>query len=146
MRLLPPVYLLFSLLTMLGLHYAVPGTRWIETPWRYLGFVPAAAGFAVVFYAAGLFRKHSTTIRPFKESSSLVTEGPFRFSRNPIYLSMVIALAGVAVVLGTATPLLVLPVFAWIITTQFIRVEEAMLIERFGDPYLDYQKRVRRWV
>jgi protein-S-isoprenylcysteine O-methyltransferase Ste14 len=146
MRPLPPVYLLLSLLAMVGLHYALPGTRWIETPWRYLGFVPVAAGFAVVFYAAGLFRKHRTAIKPFKESSALVTQGPYRFTRNPMYLSMVLALSGAAVVLGSVSPLLVPPVFAWLITALFIRKEEAMLTERFGEAYSAYQKRVKRWV
>jgi len=131
---------------MLGLHYALPGYRWIESPWRYLGFIPAAAGFCVVFYAAGLFRKHRTAIKPFKESSSLVTQGPYRFTRNPMYLSMSMALCGAAVVLGSITCLLILPLFVWLITTRFIRVEEAMLTERFGETYRAYRQRVRRWV
>ena len=146
MRPPPPVYFLIALLSMAGLHYLAPGYRWIAGPWRYLGFIPPAVGFAVVLYAAVLFRKYRTAIKPFKESSTLVTAGPYRFTRNPMYLSLLIALAGAAVVLGTATCLLALPLFAWLITTRFIRVEEAMLTERFGEPYLAYQKRVRRWV
>ncbi len=100
----------------------------------------------MVLYAAGLFRKNRTAIKPFKESSALVTQGPYRFTRNPMYLSMLISLTGAAVVLGSVTCLLVLPLFAWQIATRFIRVEEAMLTERFGEPYIAYQKRVRRWV
>ncbi len=146
MRPLPPVYFLAALLMMAGLHRVLPGAHWLERPWRYLGLVPIAAGFVVVLYAAGLFRKHRTAIKPFKESSALVTTGPYRFTRNPMYLSMVLILLGVAGLLGTATCLLVPPIFAWLITVLFIRKEEAMLTERFGETYLAYQKRVRRWV
>lgn len=146
MRPHPPFYFLIALLTMAGLHYLVPGTRWIAGPWRYLGFIPAAAGLFVILCAAGLFRKRGTTLKPFKESSALVIEGPFRFTRNPMYLSLLITLTGAAVVLGTVTPLLVLPAFAWLITALFIRKEEAMLIERFGEAYEDYREKVRRWL
>jgi protein-S-isoprenylcysteine O-methyltransferase Ste14 len=146
MRPLPPVYFLIAMLLMVGLHYLAPGYRWISEPWRYLGFVPAGAGFFVVFYAAGLFRKHKTAIKPFKESSALVTQGPYRFTRNPMYLSMTTALIGAAVVLGSVSPLLVPPVFAWLITSLFIRKEEAMLTERFGEAYDAYRLQVRRWV
>ncbi len=146
MRPLPPFYFLIALLAMVGLHRLAPGYHWIAGPWRYLGFIPPAVGLSVVLYAAGLFRKHQTAIKPFKESSTLVTQGPYRFTRNPMYLSMLLALTGVAVVLGSVTCLSILPAFAWLITTRFIRVEEAMLTERFGEPYLAYQKRVRRWV
>jgi protein-S-isoprenylcysteine O-methyltransferase Ste14 len=146
MRLLPPVYFLIALLLMAGLHALAPGYRWVAEPWRYLGFVPVAAGFAVAFNAAGLFRKHKTAIRPFKESSALVTEGPYRFTRNPMYLSMVAVLVGTAVVLGSVAPLLVPPVFVWLITTLFIQKEEAMLTERFGCDYNAYRAQVRRWI
>ncbi len=110
------------------------------------GLAPIAAGFAVLLYAAGLFRKHRTAIKPFKESSALVTQGLYHFTRNPMYLSLVIVLFGVAVLLGSVSCLLVPPFFAWLITVLFIRVEEAMLTERFGEAYLAYQQRARRWV
>ncbi|MCH8885675.1 MAG: hypothetical protein IIC13_03715 [SAR324 cluster bacterium] len=85
----------------------------------------------MILYAAGLFRKYGTALKPFKESSALVTDGPFRFSRNPMYLSMVVALTGAAVVLGTVTPLLILPAFAWLITVQVVGfVAGTMLVDR----------------
>ena len=95
---------------------------------------------------AMLFRRRGTAIKPFQESSALVTDGVYRFTRNPMYLGMVIGLTGVACMLGTVTPLLVIPIFIWVIRTRFIRVEEGMLAERFGDEYVQYQARVRRWL
>ena len=92
------------------------------------------------------FHKHKTPIKPFGEPSALVLEGPFRYSRNPMYLAMVVILVGIAVSIGTVTPLVVIPVFAWLITRRFIVKEEEAMERRFGAEYLDYKRKVRRWL
>jgi protein-S-isoprenylcysteine O-methyltransferase Ste14 len=79
-------------------------------------------------------------------SSALVVDGPFRFTRNPVYLGMVLFLFGVGVLLGSLTPFLVIPLFALVIDRRFVRVEEAMLTKAFGPSYSAYQSRVRRWL
>ena len=76
----------------------------------------------------------------------LITGGLYRFSRNPIYLSMVVLLYGEAIVLGSLSPWLVPTAFAAAVSRLFIQCEEAMLTEKFGDPYRDYCRRVRRWL
>jgi protein-S-isoprenylcysteine O-methyltransferase Ste14 len=76
----------------------------------------------------------------------LVTHGVFAFSRNPMYLSMMLGLLGVFVALGSLTPLAAVPVFFLIIRRRFIAVEERMLEEAFGDDYRAYKSRVRRWL
>lgn len=146
MRPYPPVYFLIALMSMAGLHYTFPGYRWVDTPWRYLGFIPAAAGFAIAIYAAWLFRKNNTTIKPFQDSSTLVTQGPYQFTRNPMYLSLVMVLIGAGIVLGTVTCLIIPPLFIWLVTILFIRSEEAVLLACFGESYRNYRNRVRRWV
>ncbi len=93
-----------------------------------------------------LFEVHQTAIKPFEESSALVVEGPFTYSRNPMYLGIVLILLGIAVLFGTATPLLVIPPFVWLITTRFIVKEEEALAQRFGQDYAEYKQRVRRWI
>ena len=104
------------------------------------------ASLGVVFWARMLFIKAGTTVKPYHESSELVTMGPFNLTRNPMYLSMTVFLLGLAILLGSLTPFFVIPVFIWIITTRFIRVEERMLEQRFGDSYRAYKTRVRRWI
>ncbi len=113
---------------------------------RYLGVVPMALGVGLAVSSIGLFAASRTTVEPFRVASKLVVQGPFRFSRNPIYLGMTLILLGVAFVHRKATPFAVLPLFVWWIETQVIRVEEAMLEETFGDEFRTYRKRVRRWV
>jgi len=105
-----------------------------------------AAGALLSLWAALLFRQAGTTIKPFRQSSALVSRGPYNVTRNPMYLGMVIALIGVAIRLGSLTPFVVVPVFAFVIQTSFIQSEERLLEETFGPEYARYRARVRRWL
>lgn len=145
-RIVPPVYLLAAIVTMIALHSLLPATIIIHSPWRWLGAAIATSAFGFAFWAVGLFSRHKTTIKPGDISSHLVTVGPYRYTRNPMYVSMTLLLAGVAVMLGSATPWLVIPLFVAVINHNVIPVEEAVLGETFGDAYRDYCRRVRRWV
>jgi protein-S-isoprenylcysteine O-methyltransferase Ste14 len=104
------------------------------------------AGGTLTVYAAGLFTKAGTTVKPFQPSTALVTSGPYRFTRNPMYLGMVIALIGVGLMLGSLTPFLVIAAFALLIDRRFIRVEEEMLRGAFGSAYTEFTSSVRRWL
>ena len=143
---LPPVYFLAALLVMVTLHYSMPGMRLIDTPWRYSGIILIAGGIGIILWAALLFRRAGTAIKPFEESSALVAAGPYRLTRNPMYLGMAGTLLGTGVMLGSVTPLLVVPAFAVTIDLRFIRYEEAALERAFGREYIDYRSRVRRWL
>jgi protein-S-isoprenylcysteine O-methyltransferase Ste14 len=145
-RILPPVYLLGAIALMALLHYFLPGPRLLFRPWNFLGLIPMAGGLLLAIYAERLFKRHKTTIRPGKESTHLLTYGPYRFTRNPIYLAMIILLSGIALLLGSLSPWIVLPVFIFIINRKIIPVEEAMLVQKFGAEYEQYRSRVRRWV
>lgn len=103
-------------------------------------------GLSLVLWPARLFSLAKTTIKPFSESSSLVTTGPFRLSRNPIYVGMVIVLLGVAIRLGSLTPFAVIPFFVLFINRAFIVHEERMLLDTFGEEYEAYCRGVRRWI
>jgi protein-S-isoprenylcysteine O-methyltransferase Ste14 len=145
-RLTPPVYLMAALVLMYMLNrYANFVTFW-EWPWTALGLVPVVAGFGLVMYCARLHGRHKTTLKPYQEASVLITDGPHRVSRNPIYAGMVVMLVGVAILLGSALPWLVVPFFVVTITNQFIKYEESALAERFGDQYTEYRRQVRRWI
>src|SRR5262245_45752049 len=114
-KLLPPVLLLLAIIAMVAIHFLLPLAQIVEGVWRFAGIVPVVAGLGVIIWGAHLFRRHGTAIRPADHSTALVIEGPFLFSRNPMYVGMVCTLAGVALGLGSATPWLAIPVFVAII-------------------------------
>jgi steroid 5-alpha reductase family enzyme len=102
---------------------------------------PVIAGVALNLVADGAFHRAGTTVKPFQESSALLTDGVYRYSRHPMYLGFVLILIGVAILLGSLTPWVVIPVFAVLMEVVFIRVEERMLAEKFGPAWLAYKKR-----
>jgi len=145
-RILPPVYFFLALIAMAALHYFLPVAQLVNSPFRYTGIVLVVGALALVLWAAVLFQRAGTTIKPFQESSTLIASGPYRITRNPIYVGMVGALVGIAVLLGSVAPFLVVPAFAALIQSIFIRAEEAALERTFGRVFLDYKSKVRRWL
>jgi protein-S-isoprenylcysteine O-methyltransferase Ste14 len=144
-KILPPHYFALSLALMIGLGLLDVG-RLLPAPWPWLGLLPLAAGILLAVQGSRLFAKAATNIVPFSESTSLVTEGVFAFSRNPMYSGMLLALAGVALLLNSLFAALVIVPFYLIIRYFFIRHEEQLMETTFGDRYLEYKARVRRWV
>ncbi len=111
-----------------------------------LGISALACAALVLVTAPGLFLLHRTTIVPHATPRALVTSGPFRFTRNPMYVAVTAAYVGVALVLNMIWPLLLLGLPLWIIHAKVIPREEWALTQAFGDDYRAYQKRVRRWL
>ena len=130
---------------MLALHLLWPVYRWNFGMTRWWGLPIVVAGFVLVVGSAGRFAPR-TTLRPDETPSLLVTDGFHRYSRNPMYTGMLISLVGGFVMLGSATPVLLIPLFFWCIRTRFIAYEEQMLEWRFGDEYRAYKRRVRRFL
>ena len=145
-KVLPPVWFLLSIILMAGLHFWLPIQQLFFPPISYLGIVAIAMGIVVLLFCAYLFRQKNTAIVPFQESSYLIRESIFNYSRNPIYLGMIITLMGVWLYLGSLTPVFIVPVFAWLIQKLFIKEEERMLEAKFGQEYREYKATVRRWV
>jgi protein-S-isoprenylcysteine O-methyltransferase Ste14 len=143
---LPPTYLWVAIAIMLVLHFLFPVTKIIPWPWNLLGLIPLACGIALNLIADNAFRKVETTVKPFQESTALVTRGVFRISRHPMYLGFVLAVIGIAVLLGSLAPYFVIPVFALLMDRVFIQVEERMLEGVFGQAWLEYKAQVRRWI
>ncbi|HEU0200846.1 MAG TPA: isoprenylcysteine carboxylmethyltransferase family protein [Burkholderiaceae bacterium] len=145
-KIVPPVYFFAALVLMATLHFLAPLARFIEAPYSYLGFGLLLGGLGIAGTAVRAFSKAGTPLVPFERSTALVTHGAYRFTRNPMYLGMVLVLIGVALLFGTLSTLLPIPAFIWIIQSNFIRGEERFLEEIFGDRYLNYKRCVRRWI
>ncbi len=111
-----------------------------------LGWLLVAAGLALLLWAARTLARHRTPVNPYRAAARLVTDGPYAYSRNPIYLGDWLLFAGVTPLLGTYWPLLFAPLVWAALRYGVIRHEEAHLEARFGDAYLAYRARVRRWI
>ena len=145
-RIVPPFHLLLSLLAMGALHQWLPLWQWISRPWSWAGLLPVALGLMMTVTSALAFRRAQTPIVPFEKSTALVTGGFYRCTRNPMYLGMVLLLIGMAILFGSVSALLPIPLFVWVVTRNFIRGEERFMEELFGAEYLAYKKKVRRWL
>ena len=145
-RLLPPAYFGIAIVAMVAVHFLAPIALVLSFPLTLIGLAPIAAGIALNLVADRAFKERSTTIKPFERSTSLVTTGVFAWSRNPMYLGMVLFLLGLALLLGTATPFAVIVLFILLLDVKFIRAEERMLAETFGDDWSAYRGQVRRWL
>jgi protein-S-isoprenylcysteine O-methyltransferase Ste14 len=110
------------------------------------GWIVFLAGMTIALSGVFTFQLAGTTMFPFEPASRLVQHGPYRFTRNPMYLGLTIAYAGLSLALNTAWPLLLLPLVIWLLIKTVIRPEEEYLASTFGDEYLAYKKRVRRWL
>lgn len=145
-QLLPPACFFIAILLMGAAHFLVPVRKVIPPPYNYLGALLVLVGLVLNIWSSNLFNKAKTTIKPFEKSAGLVTDGPYRISRHPMYLGMTVSLAGLAVLLGSVTPAIVIPAFVWVMAKEFIPVEEQAMEETFGDAWREYKKRVRRWL
>ena len=104
------------------------------------------AGSALLASFARAFLGAETPIDPYTPSTALVTNGPYRLTRNPAYLGMTLTNAGIAIVANAPWALVPLPVAIAIIDRGVIAREERYLARKFGPPYTDYKRRVRRWI
>ncbi len=150
---IPPPVIDFAVgALMWALARGVPSAQlWPAQPWSVttvVGLSIALAGGGFALAGALAFRRARTTVNPLSphRASALVTNGIYRFTRNPMYLGMLLVLVGWGVYLGNAAAWLAVPVFVWLLNKLQIKAEERVLRERFGTEYTCYAMRVRRWV
>jgi protein-S-isoprenylcysteine O-methyltransferase Ste14 len=115
--------------------------------WR----VPLGGALVVFFvawngWALWLFGRHRTGLLPGQETHAIIEEGPYARSRNPLYLGLLALYVGIALLVPTVWALVLLPAAVLLLDWGAIRPEERYLHERFGAPYDEYRRRVRRWL
>jgi protein-S-isoprenylcysteine O-methyltransferase Ste14 len=149
-RVFPPGVPLLTILAGVGLQRLWPVDLGFElpAPERYWigGLIVAGAIFGLGLWSVVLFRSTGQSENPWKPTPQIVERGPFRLTRNPMYLQMVLVCVGVAVLLMNAWILALTPVCAWLLQRLAILPEEAYLERKFGDTYLAYKSRVPRWL
>lgn len=143
---LPPTYFLICWLGGVALHFLAPLYQLIPWPIRWAGLIPFLLGCSITIWADQIFKQRGTTVKPHLDPSELVTSGPYRISRNPMYLGMTAILLGLSVFLGSLTVFAAPAAFALIAQLKFIPIEERALTKVFGEQYRVYKQRVRAWL
>lgn len=145
-RVAPPVAALVVLLGMAALKLTVPGPALTPWPWSTAGLALLTAGLLLGSWASLTFMRAGASSRLFHGNPGLVDDGPFRWSRNPMYLSLVVTVTGVAILMGHLTPWIgPVALFLWY-DRLFVPREEAVLATHFGAAWDAYRARVRRWI
>jgi protein-S-isoprenylcysteine O-methyltransferase Ste14 len=141
----PVIFLLFFLLGM-GAEYLLPMT-FPGAQARYVAgglLIATAMGLAV--WALPQFRRFRTHVDPYRPSKAIITTGPYRFTRNPLYVGLALLHAGVAVVIANVWALAAVVPALLMIRWGVVLREEAYLTAKFGEEYRSYKARVRRWL
>ena len=141
----PPVWALAFILIVWVAGLALQ----LETPLRHTiaGGIVFVLGFLVSASGRAAFAKVGTEVRPAsKENSTLVTNGPFRFTRNPMYVGILVATVGLSFLIGTRLAVVAPVIFFLFVNFISIPYEEAKMERQFGDDYRAYKARVRRWL
>jgi protein-S-isoprenylcysteine O-methyltransferase Ste14 len=127
-------------------NFLLPLPIWPGIWVRAVGMVPLLLGVWLFSSARRAFRRHSTSLMPWTPSAAMVEDGPYSFSRNPVYLAFALLYLSVALLFDSAYVLVVLPAVIVLFNRFQIPREERYLQQRFGDEYSSYKARVRRWV
>ena len=142
----PPLYFAAAFLPGVALD------RWLALPLALPHWTPGLAwillSVSALFAGSTFYVLHSarTTIRPDLPPTVFISSGPFRFTRNPMYLALVFLHLGLALLFRLLWPILLLPFAIWLLQVRIISGEERQLRLRFGDDYALYCRHVRRWI
>ena len=128
------------------LQWFLPVVRVFSSPLNLLRLVPLIVGAVLNVPADRTFKRIGTNVKTFDEPDKLVTSGPFRHARNPMYLGFVLMLTGVWILLGSASPALGLASFFLLSERHHIPFEEQMLSTKFGQQFKVFTAKSRRWI
>ena len=145
-KIIPPVLFLICIVLMLVLWWFYPVYQWLSFPLSLIGAVPFIVGIGIAIHGSQVFEKKETNIETFDDPNVLVTDGIFKFSRNPMYVGFVTALFGIAIMLGDISAIVIAISFLVITDRWYIPFEEKAMERVFGEAYLEYKTQVRRWL
>ncbi len=143
----PPLIYAGFLLIGLALQYVVPIPAFLPTTMAWpIGWIICVASLFFVAPAMRSFLSARTSMLPFRPSSTLVTDGVYVVTRNPMYLSLLLLYAGISIFLNFWWPIVLAPALIVTMDRMVIVKEEAYLTRKFGERYRQYRERVRRWI
>lgn len=142
----PPALYAGTLVLGLILHWLRPVSLLPPLPARLAGVLVLALSWWLARSAEAAMRRAGTNVRPDQPSTAIVTDGPFRFTRNPLYLATTGLYLGITLLVNTVWPLILLLPMLLVLHWGVVRREERYLEAKFGEPYRAYKARVRRWV
>jgi protein-S-isoprenylcysteine O-methyltransferase Ste14 len=142
----PPLIFLITVVVGVAAHFLCPVLLSPPTPWRVLGAVFAVTAATIVLSARAQMVKAGTNVRPDLPSTAIVTGGPYRFTRNPMYLSLCLLNLGIGLMLRDLVPVILTLVLGVVLQMGVIVREERYLEAKFGEVYSSYRRRVRRWL
>jgi protein-S-isoprenylcysteine O-methyltransferase Ste14 len=142
----PPVLYAGAFLLGLVLARLLPIGRLPVLPARLAGMLCVVAGGAIARWGEVVMHRAGTNVRPDLPTTALVTEGPFRYTRNPLYVGLTLLYAGAGLLIPSIWPLLLLVPVLLVMRWGVIGREERYLARKFGEPYRTYLTRVRRWL
>jgi protein-S-isoprenylcysteine O-methyltransferase Ste14 len=146
---IPPVALVLLFAATMWLLSASASSMALAVPWRApVALMLWSAGFAIALAGVFEFRRAKTTVNPLtpEAATAMVTSGIYRYSRNPMYVGLLLALIGWAVWLSHLLPFALLPLFVLYMNRFQIEPEERALSAKFGGLFRDYRRSVRRWL
>lgn len=145
-KLLPPALFLISILIMISSSWLIPIKPILSSPFTIIGVLPLILGLSLSVIGSKKFQQLGTNIKTFNDPDILVTEGLFKYSRNPMYLGFVTSLLGLSILLGSLSPVAVVIIFLIITDRWYIAFEEQAMTRKFGTAYETYKSQTRRWI
>lgn len=144
----PPLVLIAAAFSawVLGRLHPITWPGLDDWPARAVGIGFGVIGSVLIAWAIRTLHQHNTTVQPHKQSDVLVTEGPYRMFRNPIYLGDVFLMFGLAEITKNVWFVILAIAFAIVVTWLSILPEEDHLEARFGEAYRDYKAKTKRWI
>lgn len=142
----PPHIALVLLFLSWVASYFFPKLNVARVIYRNMGIIVFFLGISLLFWSFSLFKKNKTPIVPGQKPTFVVAEGPYRFTRNPMYLGVTIALLGASIYFGNILAFFSPIIFFLIMNFYFVPFEEKLMENLFGRKYLNYKKKVRRWL
>ena len=145
-KIMPPTYFYLGIVLIILMHFIFPLIQLIRYPYTLIGILFIIFGTTLNIFSWLLFIKNKTTQNPFKKPDKLIMQGVYKISRNPMYLGMLLGLIGLCILLGSLITFIFPIIFFIILEKLFIPIEEESMKRTFGNYYIKYKNKVRRWI